>query len=346
LNTEVTDQIASRTIREWITGVRTDYERIFYVAPGANPAALEQVLGQDDAVLLPADSDWSPDHGLVVKYSGEMSEAGDEFFVNDRGIELQDYISAGFIEIVGPTAIRFFDEAGWRAFVADADLARRTGVFPSALIDPRVLLADRAMFVPGGSSSLPHAFRLDADGFIHLGMQGIPLGHMDNWDAALGSAVSTADALGASVPPVVVHADLGAHPWLPRYMNATELIKTLQLDNGTAKIDGFGWSNIDDERADAEPLPTDPFMLDTPSGLILADIATRRRQLLTPLSAEVVSAIQTSSSVELARDRVSTRQNIDQSVAGKLCNDAIELLNVNLGHQKESPLVGSPENAR
>nr|RZI35521.1 hypothetical protein BJQ95_02097 [Cryobacterium sp. SO1] len=278
-----------------------------------------------------------------MTYTGQMLDAGDELFLNDRGVEVQDYLSAGFIEIVGPTAVRFFDDAGWRAFLDDADLARMTGVFPSSLIDPRVVLADRDMFAADRLTSLPHAFRLEADGTIGLGMQGIPLGNAGNWDAAVGNLVSKADALGGAVPPEVVHADLGTHPWLPRYLNATELIKMLQLDNGTAKIDGFGWSNFEDERADAAPLAADPFMLEASSGLVLADVTTRRRQLLTPLTAEIVSAIQSSSSMELARDRVSARRDIDEDAAARLCIDAIELLNVNLGLQN-AQLIGSPKN--
>lgn len=346
MNIEAPGFIEMRTIREWISGERTDFARIFFVAAEANPAGLERVLSRDDAVLLPVNCNWSPDHGRVVKYTGQMLEAGDELFINDRGVELQDYLSAGFVEIVGPTAVRFFDEAGWRAFLDDADLARRTGVFPSSLIDPRVVLADRDMFTDGGSTSLPQAFRLEADGTIGLGMQGITLGNADNWDAALSSHVSKTDVLGAAVPPADVNADLGTHPWLPRYLNAAELIKMLQLDNGTAKVDGFGWSNFEDKRADAEPSAADPFMLETSSGLILADITSRRRQLLTPLTAQVVSVIQSSISLELARDRVSARRDIDETAAARLCSDAIELLNVNLGRQKVAPVIGSPENVR
>jgi cobalamin biosynthesis protein CobD/CbiB len=78
----------------------------------------------------------------------------------------------------------------------------------------------------------------------------------------------------------------------------------------------------------------------------MAHVSSRRRQLLTPLTAEVVSAIQSSSSLELARDRISARRDIDETAAARLCRDAIELLNVNLGRQKDAPLIGSPENLR
>ncbi len=44
----------------------------------------------------------------------------------------RDYVAAAFVQIIGPTAVRFFDETSWRAFLDDAELARRTGVFPSA----------------------------------------------------------------------------------------------------------------------------------------------------------------------------------------------------------------------
>ncbi|WP_216822640.1 daptide biosynthesis RiPP recognition protein [Microbacterium foliorum] len=344
LESKMTDVVAARTIREWISGERTECRRIFFVSNGADPSVLDGVIGGDDVVLLPLDCDWSTARAREVRYAGQLLDVGDELFINGRSVELQDYLSAGFVEIVGPTAVRFFDEAGWRAFFDDADLARQTGVFPAPLVDPRVVLADRNALDAERASAAPLAVRLDADGAIGLGMQGIILGHTDDLGSAINRLVSRAEAFTAAVPAAVVDDDLVSRPWLPRYLRAAELIKMLRIATGAIEIDGFGWSHVTDERADAEPLSSDPFLVNGSEGILFANVASRRRQLLTPLTADVVSILQTSSYIDLAHDRVAARHGTGRSTAANLCSNALELLSVNLGAQRipeEAGLTGS-----
>lgn len=119
----------ARALREWITGEHTEHSRIFLLEGGADVSDLDDVAGHDDVVLLPAESAPYDGPAGTARYSGALREVGDELFFGERGVELQDYVAAAFVQIIGPTAVRFFDETSWRAFLDDAELARRTGVF-------------------------------------------------------------------------------------------------------------------------------------------------------------------------------------------------------------------------
>lgn len=332
---------AARTLREWITGARTQYERIFFLDAGAVLGALAPFLSADDVVI--AHEHDAPTHDLarILTYSGAFAEPGDELFVGPRGVELQDYVAAAFVEMVGPTAVRFFDQAGWNAFMDDADLARRTGVFPSSLIDPRVALADRDALIATARTEPPRAIRVEQTGRITLGMQGIVLGDVSDAATALSRPVPPTAAFGAVVSPEDIALRLRDAPWVSRYLYAIELVKMLALDNGVAKVAGFGWSVSDDGHAESIAPATDPFMVSTEDGVVLADVISRRRQLLTPLTADVVSVLQTSASLPTARDRLAALHGIEACRAEALCRDAIDRLGVHTGSRRDEVLVGT-----
>ncbi|WP_244632073.1 daptide biosynthesis RiPP recognition protein [Microbacterium sp. Se63.02b] len=182
-----TERQGARALREWITGERRDYARVFLLEPGAATENVEGVAGPDDAVLLPVECGAYDGQGAAIRYSGILSDAGDELFIGDRGVELQDYVAAAFVQIVGPTAVSMVDETGWQAFLADADLARRTGVFPSALLDPRVLLADRSALTNPTELVTPSAIRVHRDGAIGLGIGGEVVGRVDDLPTLLAT---------------------------------------------------------------------------------------------------------------------------------------------------------------
>nr|WP_101848495.1 daptide biosynthesis RiPP recognition protein [Zhihengliuella sp. ISTPL4] len=292
--------------------------------------AVATVAGADDVVLHPEGVAPRPGPRLV-RYSGTLADVGDELFLEGRGVELQDYIAASFVQIVGPTAMRFFDSASWRAFLDDAELARRTGVFAAAMIDPRVLLADRRALARPHEIETPSAIRIDRLGGVHLGLQGAAVGPVEDLSSTLDQALPLSSALGEVPAGTELIAALDARPWIARYLDAADLRKMLSLPNGAAQIAGFGWALLDDGLADAEPSATDPFLLDTAEGFLLADVGTLRRHLLSPLTAAVVDALQTSRTRALAAARVARAQGLPDSQARRLCLDALEVLGVHLG---------------
>lgn len=323
--------VGPRALRAWITGQPEAHAAVFLLESEVGVAAVSAVAGVDDVVLQPVGSAPCPGPARVVPYGGTLTALGDELFLGERGVELQDYIAASFVQIVGPTAMRFFDAASWRAFLDDADLARTTGVFPAAMLDPRVLLADRYALARPHEVALPSAVRIDPHGGVHRGMQGEEIGHIDDLPAVIGRPLPLASALGGVPGSAELTAELDTRPWLRRYLDAADLRKMLRLPNEAARIAGLGWAVLDDGLADAEAADTDPFLLATDEGFLLADIRTRRRHLLSPLTAAVVDAIQTSRSRERAAARVARAHGVPEAQAQHLCRDALRALGVHRG---------------
>lgn len=335
--------LGPHALRAWVTGGQGARGRVFLRETEVGAASVAAAADPEDVILEPAGSVPRPGAARVVGYEGRLADLGDELFLGERGVELQDYIAASFVQIVGPTAVRFFDEGSWRAFLDDADLARATGVFAAAMLDPRVLLADRAALARPHREETPCAVRVDAGGGVHLGLQGEAIGHVDDLPAVLGRTVPLMSALGSVPGAADLVAELDARPWLSRYLDAADLRKMLRLPNGTARIAGFGWALLDDDLADAEPLPDDPFLLDTAEGFLLADVRTLRRHLLSPLTAAVVDAVQTSGTRALAAARVARACGVPDAHGRRLCLDALAALRVHLGGPVED---ASGEGAR
>lgn len=325
------DVTGARAFREWVTGEPREFSRIFLLEPGAPMANVARVADRGDALLLPKATGPYRGAATAVRYVGAWHEEGDQIFLGEFGVELQDYITAAFIQIVGPTAVRFSDLNGWRAFLDDADLARRTGIFPSVLIDPRVLLADRGTLINGGSVGRSRTLRISSNGDVSIGMQGGAVGSVDDLPALLAVPRPATAAVTAIAPVEGVRADLGSRRWLGRYVRATDLFKMLRLANGSAKISGFGWRPVDDGLADAEPLPSDPLLFETAGDTMLADTTTLRRQRLSPVATTVVDITQTSSTADLASERVARQLDTSVRDARALCIEATTALGVNLG---------------
>jgi hypothetical protein len=326
-----------RALREWITGERHEYSRVILVEPGASAEGVTDVVGDDDVILLPAGSGPYAGRARSAHYSGALCEIGDELFFGERSVELQDYVAAAFVQIVGPTAVSLVDQSSWEAFVDDAELARRTGIFPSPLIDPRVLLADRSALLNPDELTTPSAIRVTPGGGVGIGMRGDVIGTVGQLETLLEVPLPRAAAWGSVLPAEVLAADLSSRAWIGRYLHATDLMKMLRLENGAVRISGFGWFGLDDDLADAEPLTADPFLLDTAEGFVLADTTTLRRQLLSPATATVAAAIQTSSTPEVAAERVARQLGRPASEAHRLCLEAVTALNVHVGRRSSIP---------
>lgn len=327
------ERVGARALREWITGVRDQHTRVYLVDVGASARNLDAVTSKDDVMLLPTGSDPYRGPATAVHYNGALRDPGDELFFGERGVELQDYSAAEFVQIVGPTAVCFFDESSWRAFLDDAELARRTGIFPSTLLDPRILLADRRALADPRGLETPSAIRLSSDGRVSIGVRGADIGHVDDLPAVLTIPLPGVAAWDDIAPRDVLLADLANREWIGRYLQATDLMKMLRLANGAARITGFGWSLVDDNLSDAEPPIRDPFLLETADGFILADPTTLRRQLLSPMTATVVAVAQTSSTLALAAERVARKLGISVSEAETLCRAALAALGIHSGRR-------------
>ncbi len=332
MDSDARTKLEACVVREWITGEFQECRRIFFLDPGASIHDLEKVFSSGDAVLLPSEFDVNYEAVKTISFGGQMLEAGDEFFFGKQCVELQDYLSAAFVEIVTSTVVRFFDEDGWQAFLDDADLARYTGVFPSSLLDRHVLLADREALSKPFELNVPRSIRLSADGTISLGLQGKELGRLQDLQTLLETPVPNIAMLSGEVATRSIEAGLASRSWIERYFNAIDLMKMLRLENGRSKISGFGWSYVEDGQSDSDPLASDPFLFESSKGLMLADITSLRRQLLTPHAASVVAIVQTSSSSELATERVAEYLNVSTEKAAAMCFEASQELNVHLGN--------------
>lgn len=342
--------VGARALREWITGQREQYARVFLVEGLEATAVVAETAAADDVILVPEGGEPSDGPATEVPYSGALREVGDELFLGDRGVELQDYIAAEFVQIVGPTAVSVVDADSRRAFLDDAALARRTGVFPSALLDPRILLANRSALVDPRMQEIPSALRVDADGRVSVGLRGEVLGTVDRLRELIAVPRPRAVALGEGAPSGTSPGggDGGSRgddgdgrdhrEDLGRYLAATDLLKMLRGRTDGVRICGFGWTALDDDRADAEPVTADPFLLDTPEGFVLADPVTLRRRLLSPATACVVAAVQTSRAPEIADERVSRELGVPASTARTLCREAVAALDVHHGRAE----VGTP----
>lgn len=329
-------------VREWISGQRDAHERFFFARTAEEAAAFDLRATGRDVVLVP-DGSPAPDddaaargeRATLIFYRGALRDPGDEIVVSGRSIELQDYAAAAFVDVLGPTLVRFMDVEGWQAFLEDADIARETGVLPPQLRDPRMQLADRAVLLAPLETVSPDSFASGAEDRVRYGPQGVDLGRIDDPDAylraqpriaALGGVVAVADAIAA----------VRARPWLARLIALADLRHALPPDQGYVPTSGFGVVLVDDEGADADPLPRDPFILFDDVDPLLVDAVSRRRFRLDLQTARVVEIVQTSASEGLAAERIAAASDVPIHAAARLAQQALEALDIHLGVPREA----------
>jgi hypothetical protein len=324
----------ARIVEEWITGRHASFRRAVFCAPGAPTASAAAAMTEDDVLLVPS-GETIETSAHVVRYDGAFDEVGDVLLVAGHGLELQHYAAAAYVELVGPTAMRFLDADGWRAFFADADLARTSGVFLAPLTDPRLRLADLAVFDDPFVSLAPQNLHVHADGRLTAGAQGAVLGLADDLAAVLASPRARWEALAGLAAPADLTRDLAARPWLGRFVNAAALVGLLGVEASDLRIDGFGWSAASDEGrgvdTGAVARRDDPFLVRTPEGVLLVDLRTRRRQRLPEQTVRVVAALQASADATAAADRLARTERLSTEVARALCAEAERLLGVRPG---------------
>lgn len=210
-----------------------------------------EVVGPESVVFLPGGP--SDDAGpVVVAYAGSLHEPGSEISLSDSFfLQTQDYATSEFMSVIGPTAIRIFNEADFELFLDDADRAKAEGDFREFLMHPAVRLADVPALGAGPDRDGPqHRLFVSADGTISTSPTGAPIGHVGDDMPSLrkewvrlnaGSGRPCAICLAAAVPEDLRVAELTSRPWLRRYHGAITAIQDL-LARGESdiRVSGFG----------------------------------------------------------------------------------------------------------
>ena len=319
----------ARIVVEWMTGRHLSFRRAVFCSRGASTAPAGASLGDDDVLFAPVGSPVET-AAHVIRYEGDFTEIGDILHVAGHALELQHYAAAAYVELLGPTAMRFLDTDGWRAFVADADLARSAGVFPSPMSDARLRLADAEVFRAPFLETAPVSVHVDADDRVTLGAQGSAIGTLDDVDRALSEPQPRWAAFAGVVEPGDLVRDLTSRPWLARYVDAAGL-SSVSGFAPTDRIDGFGWSALSDPCPAAIARFDDPFLVRTSEELLLISPRTRRRQRLSETTAVVVATLHASVDVSDAADRLARALDVTAEKARALCGEAEERLGVHCG---------------
>lgn len=273
---------------QYITGRRAIVAgAVFFLESVEHVAPVQEQTGAGDVVFAPAGPATRRDRG-GVRYDGDFREAGSEITVDGRHtFELQEYVAAPFISILGPTVIRQNRAEGVAAFLSDADMARESGVFVEQLLSSAVLLDSSASFLgadPAGDSLV--RVHVTRDGAYRDGPDGLLLGVVGDDRADLEARALDGAGRGRAFARIVdrrtLGADLDDRPWLARYVAAVDLLRAWDGVPTRPTISGFGGHLV---RA-LEELPALPGLLaaDAPYLLtgdgeeyVLIDPASRRR---------------------------------------------------------------------
>lgn len=249
------------------------------------------IAGENDTLFAPtvaAEHEESPGTPRVVGYDGSFVEPGDEMTLDGRHtFELQDYLAAPFISIVGLTVVRQGSAAGIAAFLSDADSAREAGLFVDQLRSSAVLLDSRASFVEGAPADAGLVrVHVSTTGEYRDGADGLLLGQVGDPRSAIEEAAASGARRGRPFARIVdsdeLEAALDARPWLGRYVAALDLLRQWDGAPTGPSISGFGGhlvAALDDDRDPLAIVSADaPFLLTGHDDeYILVDRETRRR---------------------------------------------------------------------
>ncbi|WP_435746698.1 daptide biosynthesis RiPP recognition protein [Microbacterium sp. PMB16] len=270
---------------------------VFFLESGEHVGEVLRIAASGDAVIAPstatatagavAVAGMDSDGGVgVIGYDGDWQEPGDEMTLDRRHtFELQDYLAAPFISIVGLTVVRQGTAAGIAAFFSDADSARTSGAFVDQLLSSAVLLDSRASFVGGAAPELARV-HVTADGEYRDGPDGLLLGRVGDSRAAIDAAALSGAGRGRAFARIIAGPDLSvaldARPWFERYVAALDLLRQWDRTQTRLAISGFGGhlvSALDDSATEAQVVSADaPFLVTVHDDEhILVERAARRR---------------------------------------------------------------------
>lgn len=280
---------------QWVTGIPGRIPGHTVFVENAGHTSYAKRIAGDGSVVLVVDGD-ADDPGIVT-VKGGFDESGDELLVDGSlSIEIQDYIAVPFINLVGPTVIRFASEDDWQSFFDDADQARRSGHFVRQLTEVNAVLAEGGLLVGKGSSDRTLArIHITANGTILNGPNGTVIGWIgdDLHDLQIRAIPLKPESAIASLThaPDVIGA-LKHRPWIPRYLAALDAWKFIgpQQRAGTRMV-GFGLSLYGASESHSLPLPNAPFILEREDGLRLLDAGTGRLFTIGRDAAVLIEAI-------------------------------------------------------
>ncbi|WP_329196471.1 MULTISPECIES: daptide biosynthesis RiPP recognition protein [unclassified Streptomyces] len=279
-----------------------------------NPAHLPALLGSDlvgprSVVFVPGHVDGTdapatdgPAGPLVVGYEGSLSEPGAECSLgSDFYLQIQNYGVSAYMSVVGPTLIRVADAMDLDAYLADADQARQTGLFPEFLTNPVIQLADLPALGAATAGDGPRRrLHADQDGVLSTAPGGPRLGVLGE-DALerLESRWAAQDCAG--------RGPAAERPWLGRYLAAVDAVRDLRA-RGVAdvKVSGFGGrlgAAAASPAADAAADATDallPLLLWSGETVYLHDPVAGRSFRLDPVAGALAEALLVSGSVAAA----------------------------------------------
>lgn len=327
----------ARHLEAWITGrPLAGVRAIAFIAERESAHAALGLLGPDDIAIVPAGSETQGSACRTIEYTGRFVEVGDELTVGGLSVELCDYLAAAFVEILGPTAVVMNDEAGWAAFLADADSALHAGVFVPQLHDPSLLLAGRQAFLAPAEPVLfrPHFL---SDGLIRNGLEGPIIGRIEEPPAGFGAPPRSGpvDEYGGIAEPELIAEAISSRPWLPRYIRAYELAARVHATPST-RISGFGFTVAQDGLGDAVPDSDQPFLYEEGGEYVVGDLRTGRRTGVGPQGAVVVDIALSSSSEELALSRVARALKVTTGTAAGLLDEVGRHLGIEIAEAPDA----------
>ncbi|MGH3690882.1 MAG: daptide biosynthesis RiPP recognition protein, partial [Microbacterium sp.] len=246
-----------------------------------------RVVGRGDIVFAPTGFAGHEELN-VIGYDGVFRDPGDEMVLDGRhAFELQDYLAAPFISIVGLAVVRQGSAEGVAAFLSDADTARESGVFVDQLLSSAVLLDSRSSFVRADPAG--HALvraHVSADGEYRDGPDGLLLGNVGDQRAEIEAIAAEGAGRGRAFARIVdrgvLQADLDDRPWLERYVAALDLLRQWDATPARPAVSGFGGhlvTALDEGAAFPTVVSAEAPFLVTGDGeeYVLVDPTSRRR---------------------------------------------------------------------
>lgn len=211
------------------------------------------VLAAHGVIFVPAGS---PDveHAMatVIPLTGDPSEPATELSVGDDiYVQLQDYATAEYMSLIGPTLVRLVDPADFGVYLADLDRAVTEGIFPEYLTHPSVQLADQPALAGTLADDGPRLrLHLDAAGTWSTSATGAALGDLgstwselnDAWVARQRDSTWPCAVCVANVVPEDERvAAWQERPWAGHHLAAQAAMRDLAARGvRDVKVSGFG----------------------------------------------------------------------------------------------------------
>lgn len=220
----------------------------------------------------------------VIRYDGRWCEPGDRMQLGGgETLELQDYLTMPSLSTLGATVVRQWSSRGVDAFLEDADVARRAGVFVDQLVSGDVVLDSRASLA-GGEAAAAALLRVHVTetGECRDGPDGLLLGHVDEARSCLETKAADGGGAGRAFDRICdrdeLNQALGRRPWLGRYLVVLDIIRR----SPGASVSGFGGhlvSVLDEyDELPAITSATAPFLMTgVGEGFVLVDPVGHRR---------------------------------------------------------------------